>query len=87
MSSYELHDYVTHEGSLYRFITSHASGNTWNPLEVETVDMTDPDAAFGILPDGSLRLVAADGTVLWTDGYTMSLSSGIQLSCDYVNLY
>ena len=49
--------------------------------------MTTPDATLDLMADGRLRLVSADGEVLWMQGYALAPSSSVSLSCDKVNFY
>ena len=79
LSTYYMYDYVTYEGCLYRFTETHAPG-AWQTSSVAAVDMTTPDATLDITSDGKLRVVAADGTQIWKQGYTVSQAESA-LSC------
>lgn len=86
-STYFANDYVTYNGVLYKCVNakttasnitpendiynaSSASANHW-----EVTDMTSPDATVDIMTGGELRVVAADGTILWAEGYNLSEDS------------
>jgi hypothetical protein len=49
--------------------------------------MTSPDATLDLMADGRLRLVSADGEVLWMQGYGLAPTSSVTLSCDKVNFH
>jgi hypothetical protein len=49
--------------------------------------MTSPDATLDLMADGRLRLVSADGEVLWMQGYGLASASSVTLSCDKVNFH
>lgn len=65
--------HVTYGGKLYRFTADHAAG-AWTGNDVVLENMTTPDAMLDITSANKLRVVAADGTILWTEqdalGYT-----------------
>lgn len=58
--------HVTYGGKLYRFTADHAAG-AWTGTDVVEDNMTTPDATLDITSAGKLRVVAADGTILWTE--------------------
>jgi len=64
--------HVTHEGNLYRFTSDHSAG-AWTGNDVVLEDMTTPDAMLDITSAGFLRVVAADGTIMWVQN-TLSAS-------------
>lgn len=64
--------HVTHEGNLYRFTSDHSAG-AWTGNDVVLEDMTTPDAMLDITAAGFLRVVAADGTIMWAQN-TLSAS-------------
>lgn len=72
---YTVGDYVTYLGNLYRFKSAHTAGNPWNSAEVDAIDMTSPDATLDVTSQGALRVVAADGTTLWHQGYNLLTNS------------
>lgn len=88
-STYFANDYVTYNGVLYKCVNakttasnitpendiynaSSASANHW-----QEVDMTSPDATVDIMTGGTLRVVAADGTILWMQGYDLGSASSL----------
>lgn len=79
-------DYVTYNGGLYRFTATHPAGD-WNAAHVAAQDMTSPDATVDITGDGALRVTAADGSVLWRQGYNLSTESSAVLVCDNVGIF
>ena len=86
LSSYQTNEYVTYGGNLYRFTSFHASG-AWTGLDAEAVSMTAPDATLDVMANGRLRVVAADGSVLWQEGYNLAAANATSLSTDTVNVY
>ena len=56
--------HVTYGGDLYRFTSAHPAG-AWTGNDVILENMTTPDAMLDLTAAGYLRVVAADGTVLW----------------------
>ena len=58
--------HVTYGGKLYRFTADHAAG-AWTGTDVVEDNMTTPDATLDITSAGKLRVVAADGTIMWTE--------------------
>ena len=58
--------HVTREGNLYRFTSAHAAG-AWTGNDVVLEDMTTPDAMLDVTSAGKLRVVAADGTIVWAE--------------------
>ena len=87
LSTYSLHEYVTNGGQLYRATTAITATGAWDPTKWEIVDMTSPDATLDITSQGQLRVVAADGTTLWHQGYSLGTTSSTSLSTDAVNCY
>ena len=87
LSTYSLHEYVTNGGQLYRATTAITATGAWDPTKWEIVDMTSPDATLDITSQGQLRVVAADGTTLWHQGYNLGTTSSTSLSTDAVNCY
>lgn len=82
-------DHVSYEGLLYECLSTVA-GST-NPSADTThwklTDLAAPDATLDILSDGRLRVVAADGDPLWTQGYALASESAVALSCEKINKY
>ena len=88
-STYFANEYVTYNGNIYRcanakttasnitpendiYNASSASANHW-----EVTDMTTPDATLDITSGGALRVVGADGTILWMEGYDLENASSL----------
>lgn len=74
-STYFVGDYVTYLGKLYRCKTAITTAGSWEASKWDTVDMTSPDATADITNDGFLRIVDANGTILWAEGYNLSEDS------------
>ena len=86
--TYSVGEYVTYEGGLYECTTAVAIAGAWTGSTNWTAtDMTTPDATLDLMSDGRLRLVSADGVVIWMQGYDMASASAVTLSCDKVNYY
>ena len=86
LSSYQTNEYVTYGGNLYRFTSFHTSG-AWTGLDTEAVSMTAPDATLDLMANGLLRVVAADGSVLWQESYNLATANTSALSTETVNKY
>ena len=80
-------DHVTHDGTLYECTSPVQSAGEWNASNWTLTDMTSPDATLDIMNSGRLRVVAADGGTLWTQGYDLASESATTLACDKVNLF
>lgn len=87
LSTYPLNEYVTNGGQLYRCTTAITATGEWDPSKWEVTDMTSPDATLDITATGLLRVVSADGEVLWHQGYNLGTSNSLTLSSDTVNSY
>jgi len=75
-STYFVGDYVTYLGKLYRCTTAVTASGFWTGSTNWTeTDMTSPDATVDITNDGFLRVVSADGEILWAEGYNFSEDS------------
>ena len=86
--TYSEGEYVTYEGVLYECSTAVTTAGPWTGSTNWTAtDMTTPDATLDLMADGRLRLVSADGEVLWMQGYGLASASSVALSCDKVNFY
>ena len=86
--TYSVGEHVTYEGVLYECSTAVTTAGAWTGSTNWTAtDMTSPDATLDLMADGRLRLVSADGEVLWMQGYGLSSASSVTLSCDKVNFY
>lgn len=86
--TYSAGEYVTYEGGLYECTTAITTAGSWTGSTNWTArDMTTPDATLDLMADGRLRLVSADGEVLWMQGYGLESASSVTLSCDKVNFY
>ena len=86
--TYSVGEYVTYEGVLYECSTAVTTAGSWTGSTNWTArDMTSPDATLDLMADGRLRLVSADGEVLWVQGYGLASASAATLSCDRVNYY
>ena len=72
--------HVTYDGYLYRFTSAHAAG-AWTGNDVVLDDMTSPDAMLDLTSAGFLRVVSADGTVLWMQN-TLSASRN-EIAADF----
>ena len=57
--------HVTRNGNLYRFTSDHPAG-AWTGEDVTLEDMTTPDAMLDLTSAGLLRVVSADGTIVWS---------------------
>lgn len=86
-ATYFVNDFVTHDGKLYQCISAVTTAGEWNPSNWAETDMTSPDATLDITNAGKLRLVGADGSILWQEGYDLGVSSTTRLSSGAVNLY
>ena len=71
---YVVGDYVTYYGGLYVCKEAHPAG-AWNPTHFDLTDMTTPDATLDVTSQGALRVVSADGTILWQQGYNLKTTS------------
>lgn len=67
-ASYGAGEYVTKDGGLYMFTSAHAAG-AWTGNDATAKNMTTPDATVDIMSSGRLRVVMADGTIAWQEGY------------------
>lgn len=77
-STYFVGDYVTYLGRLYKCTTAVTTAGDWTGSTNWTeVDMTSPDATVDITSGGALRVVAADGTILWMQGYDLESASSL----------
>lgn len=86
--TYSVGEYVTYEGVLYECSTAVTTAGAWTGSTNWTAtDMTSPDATLDLMADGRLRLVSADGEVMWMQGYDLAPTSSVSLSCDKVNFY
>lgn len=86
--TYSVGEYATYEGALYECTAAVTVAGAWTGSTNWTAtDMTSPDATLDLMADGRLRLVSADGDVLWTQGYGLAPASSATLSCDKVNYY
>ena len=86
--TYSVGEHVTYEGVLYECSTVVTTAGSWTGSTNWTAtDMTSPDATLDLMADGRLRLVSADGEVLWMQGYNLAPASSATLSCDKVNFY
>lgn len=86
--TYSVGEYVTYEGVLYECSTAVTTAGAWTGSTNWTAtDMTSPDATLDLMADGRLRLVSADGEVLWMQGYDLAPTSSVTLSCDKVNFH
>lgn len=87
--AYFIGDHVSYNGLLYE-CTATVANDT--PPDTGTsnwklTDLADPDATLDITSSGALRVVAADGTELWRQGYSLKSTSSYVLSNDAVNKY
>ena len=86
--TYSVGEHVTYNGVLYECSTAVTTAGAWTGSTNWTAtNMTTPDATLDLMADGRLRLVSADGEVLWMQGYALAPSSSVSLSCDKVNFY
>ena len=86
--TYDIGDYVTYNGKLYRCTTAVTPAGEWTGDANWTAeDMTSPDAMLDVTSAGRLRLVDVDGTVLWQQGYDLAAESSATLSCDKINYF
>ena len=88
--SYSVNEYVTYNGALYVCSASHAAA-PWNPAHFSLTDMVTPDATLDVTSANALRVVSADGEVLWMQGYNLESTSAttpaVTLSNESVNYY
>ena len=84
--NYAVGEYVTHQGDLY-VCSKPTSGGTWDSSAWAEKDMTTPDATLDIAANGELRVVAADGTEMWREGYNLGTTSTTTLTSGSVNMY
>lgn len=88
--SYSVNEYVTYNGALYVCTTAHAAA-AWNPAHFTLTNMVTPDATLDVTSAGALRVVAADGEILWQQGYKLDSTSAttpaVTLSNESVNYY
>lgn len=86
--TYSAGEHVTYNGVLYECSTAVTTAGAWTGSTNWTAtDMTSPDATLDLMADGRLRLVSADGEVLWMQGYGLASASSVTLSCDKVNFH
>ena len=76
-STYFVGDYVTYLGRLYKCTTAVTTAGSWTGSTNWTeTDMSSPDATLDIMNTGGLRVVGADGSILWMQGYDLEDASG-----------
>lgn len=82
-------DRVSYEGLLYECLSTVAGSTdpSADTTHWKLTDLAAPDATLDILSDGRLRVVAADGTPMWTQGYELASESAVALSCEKSNYY
>ena len=85
-TSYLSGEYVTYNGAVYRFTANHAAG-AWIGTDAELITLTAPDASIDISSTGALKVVKADGTVLWEQGYNLNTTSSETCGNENVNYY
>ena len=80
-STYFVNEHVNYLGRLYKCTTAVTATGDWTgSTNWEEVDMTSPDATVDITNDGFLRVVSADGEILWAEGYNLSEDSSGSMS-------
>lgn len=88
--SYSVNEYVTYNGALYVCSAAHTAA-PWNPAHFTLTDMVTPDATLDVTSAGALRVVSADGEILWMQGYKLDSTSAttpaVTLSNESVNYY
>ena len=88
-------DRVTYAGGFYECtsaVAAPASGSSNTPPSSDTThwkatDLVTPDATFDVTASGALRLVQADGTILWHQGYGLNTTSGTTPQTENVSYY
>jgi hypothetical protein len=82
-------DHVSYDGLLYECLSTVAGSTdpSADTTHWKQTDLADPDATLDILSDGRLRVVAADGDPLWTQGYALASESAVTLSCEKTNYH
>ena len=86
LSTYYINDYVTYDGQLYRFLSNHIE-TSWIGTDAIVADLASPDATLDIESTNALRVMGADGTILWRQGYDSSTTASLALSNETVNYY
>lgn len=65
LSTYSLYEHVSHNGLIWECTTAITTGGPWNDANWQITDMTSPDATLDVTSDDRLRVVSADGSVIW----------------------
>ena len=100
-TEYPVNYYITYNGNAYvcmaAYTATSSSPTPNNDIYDDTVtpatghwkltDMTTPDATLDITSAGGLRVVSADGSVLWQQGYDLKTTSSATQANEAVNKY
>lgn len=71
-ATYAVDEHCTYNGKLYKCTTAVTVAGPWTGTTNWTQkDMTSPDATLDVTSQDALRVVAADGTQLWMQGYNL----------------
>ena len=85
-ATYDVGNRVTYKGVLYECVVAKTTASATTPdndiydsthttNHWKVTDMTTPDATVDITADNKLRIVGADGTLLWQQGYDLKSAS------------
>lgn len=85
--TYDQYERVTHDGWLYYANQAITAPEPWTRAHWTEDNMTTPDATLDITAAGSLRVVSANGNVLWQQGYKLASASSATLSNEGFNLF
>lgn len=84
--TYEEGEWVNYNGKLWRCHTAVTTSGDWTGVSNWTQkNMTSPDATLDITSDNALRVVAANGTQLWMQGYN-ALDKSSEVTSNAVTL-
>ena len=72
LSTYSLYEHVSYNGLIWECISAITTAGPWNENNWHITDMTSPDATLDVTADDRLRVVSADGSIIWQQGYNMT---------------
>lgn len=86
--TYELDEYVTYNGKLYICTDPVVSPGEWTGnANWGEANMTSPDATLDISNSGQLKVIGADGGIMWAQGYDLAAESSSTIRCRKINLF
>lgn len=72
LSTYSLYEHVSYNGLIWECISAITAPGQWNENNWRITDMTSPDATLDVTADDRLRVVSADGSIIWQQGYNIT---------------